>query len=169
MQEKTNINTNIKNNINDFIVKKNNNYRNIEILNKENRSHSLDNTYFPLNKKSLRKNETNSKNEYYLKDFYSNQIPNISYPLNKSYSKITNYNDNYKENIDIKNNINVNYKTIKIKKFIKKSINDKIIDEKSRIDKIKANLLFKKNITYNSLLSQNEANGFNKSNIINNQ
>ena len=36
------------------------------------------------------------------------------------------------------------------------------------MDKIKANLLFKKNITYNSLLSQNEANGFNKSNIINN-
>ena len=175
IHDNTNIRTERRYNQNKLI--NNYQYKGLGNLNKENKNHSFDNTYFPLNKKSLRKNETNSNNEYILKDFLSSRdTPKISSSLNKSFSILNILNEDYNKtpqhkSIDINNNILKNeYKTIKIKKISKGSINGKSIEEKlNRIDKIKANLLFKKNTTYNSLFLYDEnKNDSNKNNIMNN-
>ena len=86
--------------------------------------------------------------------------------------------EDYKNNIPCLDNASTNnnsklknnYKTIKIKKLIKKSFNDKYNDDKNnRVDKIKSNLLFKKNITFYSLYSENKTQpNITKNNEINN-
>ena len=174
IQEKTNIKTERRHNQNKIFNYQFKKFGNLKLLNKENnienRNHSFDNTYFTLNKNCLRKNETNSKNEQPLKEFLSfEETPKISSSLNKSFSIFNNLNEDYKKtpqhrSIDINNILIQNdYKTIKIKKIAKGSINVKSIEEKmNRIDKIKANLLFKKKTTYNSLLLYND----NKNDII---
>lgn len=155
-----------------FYEKKNNlknNLRIFRLLDSENKSHSLENTHLIPNKKFLRKNITNSKNEYFLKDFImlsNTQKQKISSSLNNSLSNISNkINEDYKNNnpcldnceADNNSKLKNNYKTIKIKKLIKNSFNDKYNDEKNnRVDKIKSNLLFKKNITFYSLYSENK-------------
>ncbi len=161
---------------------KKNSLRIFSSLNSENKSHSLENTYLIPNKKYLLKNITNSKNEYFLKDFImlsNTQKQKISSSLNNSLSNISNkmYED-YKSNIPCLDNgstnnnskLKNNYKTIKIKKLIKKSFNDKYNDDKNnKVDKIKSNLLFKKNITFYSLYSENKTQpNITKNNEINN-
>ena len=142
-----------------------------------NKSHSLENTYLSLSKKNLRKNETLFIKDYSIKDLISLQnLPKLYPSLNTSYSRKNILNEEFNDNIlsqRSENNGNNSllkndYKTIKIKKIVKNSKNDKHYEEKmNRIEKIKSNLLFKKNITNSSLCPDNETHRIiNKSNLI---
>ena len=160
-----------------FSLNEYNNFKFFKPILNINKSHSLENTYLSLSKKHLRKNETLFVNDYSIKDLISLQkLPKLYSSLNTSYSRnnILNEESNdiilsQRSEINEGNSMLKNdYKTIKIKKIMKNSINDKYYEEKmNRIEKIKSNLLFKKNLTNSSLCHDNEAlKTINKSNLI---
>ena len=130
--------------------------------NNEKNNKSLDNTYLNLNKIIQEKNDHNSRNNYYPRDFsdikkiekeyssFNNSFSKISNNINKDINnEISSPKRNFK--LELKNK----FKTIKIKKSKKIYINenDNINDEKigNKIEKIKPNLLFKKSETFTVL------------------
>lgn len=152
---------------NNFIFNEYNNFKILKNINNKNKSHSLKNTYLSLSNKNLRKNEN-----HIIKD---SSLPKFSSSLNTSYSRNNFLNENFTSNKISQRSFNNDnsmlkndYKTIKIKKIIKNTINDKCFEERmNRIDKIRSNLLFKKNITSSSLNQDNDTQGrINKSNLI---
>jgi hypothetical protein len=130
-------------------------------LNNENENSSLENTHSVSPIKHIYRNNDNYRNITFFQDIISfNNKKNFSSSLNNSCSDINNIISNdYKNNICSKESFEVdnfnnkkrknNYRTIKIKKIIKKTKNDKNNDE--RLNKIKSNFLYKKNITFSSL------------------
>ena len=170
--------SNRDNKINNLIYNEYNNFKFYKSINKENKSHSLENTYLSLSNKNI--NEENLyKKDSRFKDFISlKKIQKPSSSLNTSYSRNNNINEKSKAKIlsyrseEIDNNLSIKneYKTIKIKKLIKNTINDKYKEEKNnRIEKIKSNLLFKKNITFSTLCPNSETQRqINNSNLIKN-
>ena len=162
-----------KKSTNNFILNEYNDFKTYKPNHNINKSHSLENTYLSLSKKNLRKNET-----LFIKDYSINfqKLPKLYPSLNTSYSRNNIMNEDFNDIIlsqrsanNVNNSLLKNdYKTIKIKKIVKNSKNDKHYEEKTnRIEKIKSNLLFKKNITNSSLCPDNETHRIiNKSNLI---
>ena len=162
-----------KKSTNNFILNEYNDFKTFKPNHNINKSHSLENTYLSLSKKNLRKNET-----LFIKDYSINlqKLPKFYPSLNTSYSRKNIMNEEFNDIILSQRSANNgnnsllknDYKTIKIKKIVKNSKNDKNYEEKTnRIEKIKSNLLFKKNITNSSLFPEYETNRtINKSNLI---
>jgi hypothetical protein len=162
-----------KKSTNNFILNEYNDFKTYKPNHNINKSHSLENTYLSLSKKNLRKNET-----LFIKDYSISlqKLPKLYPSLNTSYSRNNIMNEDFNDIIlsqrsanNVNNSLLKNdYKTIKIKKIVKNSKNDKNYEEKTnRIEKIKSNLLFKKNITNSSLFPENETHRtINKSNLI---
>ena len=156
-------------------------YNPINKDNKRNKTNSLENTYSSLSNKNINKEDLYKKDSRF-KDFLSlKKLQKPSSSLNTSYSpKINNnineLNEDCKEKIFSNRSVEIDnspsikneYKTIKIKKLMKNTINDKYKEEKNnRIEKIKSNLLFKKNITFSTLFPNSETQRqINKSNLI---
>ena len=134
-------------------------------LNNENENNSLENTHSISPIKHIYRNKDNYRNITFSQDLISiNNKKNLSSSLNNSCSDISNIISNdyknknnicSKESFEVDNYNNKkekgknNYRTIKIKKIYKKTKNDKNNDE--RLNKIKSNFLYKKNITFSSL------------------
>ena len=162
-----------KKSTNNFILNEYNDFKTFKPNHNINKSHSLENTYLSLSKKNLRKNET-----LFIKDYSINlqKLPKFYPSLNTSYSRKNIMNEEFNDIILSQRSANNgnnslwknDYKTIKIKKIVKNSKNDKNYEEKTnRIEKIKSNLLFKKNITNSSLFPEYETHRtINKSNLI---
>ena len=153
-------------NINNLIYNEYNNFKYYKPINKENKRHNLENTYLSLSNKNIIKEHLYKKDSS-IEDFIVSlkKIQKPSYSLNTSYFRNNNINEDHKIKIlshrsvecNYNPSINREYKTIKIKKLIKNTINDNYKEEKnSRIEKIKSNFLFKKNITFSSLCPNSE-------------
>lgn len=171
---------NSKKNNKKLFFNKYNHLRNFKPINTENKIHSLENSYSSLIKKNIKTNETQFLKDYHFKDFISlkkKEKPSSS--LNTSYSKKDKIIEELEEKIlshrnddndhDNKDSLIRDYKTIKIKKIINNNINNNYNGEKiKRNYKIKSNFLYKKNITFSSLLSETGTQTkINNSNLIN--
>ena len=171
---------NSKKNNKKLFFNKYNHLRNFKPINTENKIHSLENSYSSLIKKNIKTNETQFLKDYHFKDFISlkkKEKPSSS--LNTSYSKKDKIIEELVEKIlshrnddndhDNKDSLIRDYKTIKIKKIINNNINNNYNGEKiKRNYKIKSNFLYKKNITFSSLLSETGTQTkINNSNLIN--
>ena len=171
---------NSKKNNKKLFFNKYNHLRNFKPINTENKIHSLENSYSSLIKKNIKTNETQLLKDYHFKDFISlkkKEKPSSS--LNTSYSKKDKIIEELEEKIlshrnddndhDNKDSLIRDYKTIKIKKIINNNINNNYNGEKiKRNYKIKSNFLYKKNITFSSLLSETGTQTkINNSNLIN--
>lgn len=152
-------NNSSENNIYGYNEKKINNARYLNLTKNVKNSFSNENTYSNLNKRSLFKNITNSRNDFYLRDYTPLKMKEKqSSSFNNSYCNIhKRINDNLiadtssQKSFDLLKN---NYQTIKIKnisKEFKKDNDEKNVENK--IEKIRPNSLFLKNVLVPSINS----------------
>ena len=153
-------NNSSENNIFGYNEKKINNPRNLNLRKIGMNNYSNENTFLNLNKRSLFKNITNSRNDFYLRDYTPLRMKEKqSSSFNNSYCNIhKRMNDNFITDISSPKSVDLklknNYQTIKIKnlsKEFKKDNDEKNMDNK--FEKIRPNSLFLKSCLIPSIKS----------------